>query len=119
MKQQYPDLLKFGEPVWYDDNGTPRFREFDPELLDPYIEVAIYGTVICQHCHKEFKVGIGFREEQFQRILNSKLGLEYVYGDPPAHSCVGATMTSTFLLEKTFVNNYKTLYKWKWQEPNK
>lgn len=101
MRQDYSDILTriLEPPSWYDENGTPRYGLFSPDLCpNIYADQVILLKICCQSCHKEFLVEMNQKELDIFSILR---GIEYKpwdlkslphYGDPPIHGCVGDTM---------------------------
>jgi len=134
MFPTYRDLLELAkscgkEPLWWDDNGTPRFHEFHPYLIPCiYADEALLMIIECQSCGRKFPVSQywdkgGFImqyirsgkdiEEIVQSIDESKLSYQIThdhipyYGDAPWHTvdkkqCAGTTMTTETLLVKEF-----------------
>jgi len=98
------------EPIWYDDNGVPRYDKFSPDLVSSiYAQEALLVKIKCQDCHSVFFVGVCYSdmekifnrhaasyEEHIKDYLNAKdknkRYFPFHYGDPPAHGCVGDTM---------------------------
>jgi len=99
MKPSYQDILFRikEEPLWYDQNGCPRYQTFNPRLCDIYCDQAVLLLISCQNCGKEFKVAIPnerYSENSFyERVSN---GGNIYYGDPPDIGCCpsGPTMSS-------------------------
>ena len=90
MKSNYADILALTikEPVWYDENGTPRFVPFRPELCPSiYAGVIVLLRIVCQWCGEEFLVEM--HDSVFSPIKHPH---KLHYGDPPIHNCVGDTM---------------------------
>ncbi len=92
MKANYQDIVSRikEDPAWYDQNGTPRYGAFHPDLC-PSIYANSVGLflIACQDCKDTFRVEMhclywGTRTE----LPPSK----WHYGDPPIHDCVGDTM---------------------------
>jgi len=111
MKSNYEDIYmaasegKLLEPVWFDENGCPRFAVFTPELCpDIYAQEVILLEIACQDCHKKFlvqmsnwawkRVECSFARRMSQYVKDKKLGVwsPLHYGDPPNHGCIGDTM---------------------------
>lgn len=99
MKHDYPDILALTDqaPLWYDENGTPRFLPHAPGLCpDIYVREVALLSIRCQLCGMEFKVQLSndlFDQRQaLEQQVKSKT---LYYGDPPRHGgCTGNTMTS-------------------------
>ncbi len=95
MKRLYSDIIdKLGEPLWYDGNGCPRYRDFGPDLCDIYISAVVLLEIACQSCRKRFIVATEFSNEEYLEAdlpsrYSSKLADELSsvahYGDPPRH----------------------------------
>jgi len=104
MLPNYEDIraLTDAEPVWYGDNGVPRYAPFEPRLLGVYDKIAVLAEIECQSCAALLLVGRGsplytFRSafgkwEVVQHSLE-KLARGFVFGDPPRHGCPGAGET--------------------------
>jgi hypothetical protein len=101
MKTNFYDITsKLGEPLWWNENGVPRYCEFNIDCITPYsIECALV-KIRCQSCHKEYVVSIirlpWYDLDTIQdKILNKNLH----YGDPPNTECClsGCTMNSDTL----------------------
>lgn len=96
------------EPLWYDENGVPRYMTFTPELSpDIYAQEVILLAIACQHCHKPFLVEMSWSHHQIIFDRHSESFTTRVrkwnesdvkgwgpihYGDPPIHDCTGDTM---------------------------
>ncbi len=91
MLSNYADIIALAgnkEPLWYDNNGCPRFAPFRPELCPSiYSSVVALLRISCQECHEEFLVEM--HSELYGRDIPVS---KWHYGDPPAHGCVGDTM---------------------------
>lgn len=110
MHRSYEDITsKLGPPLWWDDNGVPRYEAFDPELLGVYDRLGLLLLIECQACEARFNVAIALDGMAIHcsnlmgedGTLNRKAAAEvgvyaFHYGDPPRHGgCVGETMQST------------------------
>jgi len=63
VKRHYSDIIsRIAEPpTWFDENGTPRYGPFSPDLLpDIYAVQACLLLIRCQNCGTEFKVSMSF-----------------------------------------------------------
>jgi len=109
---KYEDLLEIGGiPLWFDQNGTPRFSPFTPELTaDIYANDLAFMEIACQNCHQKFKVLAS--PDRFQRdvvypqkaespnaLLDgadcwNEIG-SFHYGDPPRHGNGDETVCPT------------------------
>jgi hypothetical protein len=92
MHESYKDITsRIAEPPkWYDQNGAPRYDDFNPELC-PNIYAHHVGLFLieCQECDQKFEV------EMHADVFDSRMKFQpskWHYGDPPAHGCVGDTM---------------------------
>lgn len=107
MKAEYPDIKKvMGKPLWYDENGVPRYTEYVlEELPNIYADFAVAGECKCQGCGQTFSVCISLTKSRIFLVKHKhsdwELNEEYFnYGDPPIHNssdghkCVGNTMSS-------------------------
>lgn len=99
MKANYRDILSRikEEPKWYDENGTPRYEKFHPDLSpDIYADEVILLEIACQNCGKRFFVEMNY--SVIDKVMSpfafplSKDTWRLHYGDPPIHGCVGDTM---------------------------
>jgi len=64
MFPKYEDILELAdragvEPIWWDEDGVPRFSSFDPEMLGVYDRFAVLGELACAACGKCMQVGVG------------------------------------------------------------
>lgn len=149
MHPSYEDIIeRAGVPDWYDENGTPRYGEFDHDALDIYIDYAALIEIACQDCGKKFRVamcdsrsrhymkhvvGSGLSDEEAAGyLLDKHKGVPpFHYGDPPRHGrqnssgddqkrkgCVGDTMNSEPLRVLEFWFHPGASYNWK-RDPNR
>jgi len=101
MKHSYPDLVsRLGQPLWWDEHGTPRYQPFHPKLCpNIYANQCCLMEVSCQECGQVFKVQLSsgpFHQCPLSEIIPDH---RIHYGDPPAAGhdpkCVaGSTMNS-------------------------
>ena len=99
MKAIYEDILALSAtpPIWYDENGTPRYAPHSPDLCpDIYANMVGLVSIECQSCQRLFQVQVSARRR----------GPDYrqtqEYGDPPHHEddgkgglcAAGVTMTA-------------------------
>lgn len=104
MKESYEDITSSIEkkPLWWDENGTPRYWTFDPNITpDVYAREAVLMLVRCQNCGTEFDVSLtssaleysGGPKPHLDDLIRS--GMIH-YGDPPNTFCCppGASMNS-------------------------
>lgn len=97
MNASYKDIRERiqEEPTWWDENGTPRYGAFHPDLSpNIYAREVVLLVIACQSCQSRFSVevnsGFGFGHSLSEQVQKHSIG----YGDPPAHSCTGDTMSS-------------------------
>jgi len=106
MHNDYKDIIALADgepPVWWDDNGVPRFCEFHPsQLPNIYADEAALVMIGCQACGQKFPVS--FSCDRISRLMasgspprslkESILAGNIHYGDPPNTGCcaAGATM---------------------------
>lgn len=121
MYQPYFDITeKLGTPLWWDENGVPRYQPFEPRLCaDIYFRYAALIEIRCQGCGQTFPVAatwsvtahIGSRYDDVVwdktgHNPQPKSGLPKerdagfcCYGDAPFHplggQCSGTTMTTS------------------------
>lgn len=91
-------------PDWYDENGTPRYAVFHPDMLGVYDAYALLVTIACQSCAARFGVGLGWGRHDLFRMgllpagpsvdVLTELASGFKFGDPPRHGCGGDSMTS-------------------------
>jgi hypothetical protein len=98
MHINYKDILDLTDkkPLWFDQNGTPRFAPFHPRLCpNIYARQAVLYRIACQNCGHIFDVadtcGIFAAFDISEKIMAHKLH----YGDPPNIGCcpAGPTMS--------------------------
>jgi len=109
MRAAYNDIrdkIK-GDPLWYDENGTPRYIKFHPDLSpNIYAEEIVLLEIACQYCHQKFLVEMNFcrfdlvfnkDKKSFQELVASFIKdgsyIPFHYGDPPRHKCAGGGET--------------------------
>lgn len=111
MLPKYEDILAVakranaGEPIWYDENGVPRYAPFHPDLLGVYDRLAVLAEVTCASCGQFMLVGLGRQRIEITGTTLTKYDLADVaaiveaWGDPPRHDlpsgerCAGETMS--------------------------
>lgn len=109
MHTNYSDILKRidEQPLWFDENAVPRYDPFHPQMLsDIYADEAALVLIMCQSCHKRFKVAMSVSivhkmralqmDMKFRSIRDSIKEQLIFYGDPPNIQCCpsGPTMSS-------------------------
>ena len=97
MHENYTDIREriAEEPTWYDQNGTPRYGLFHPDMCpNIYADECVLLRIACQYCAEEFDVQMS--GGVLNHIENPK---KLHYGDPPIHEnnhgewcAAGATM---------------------------
>lgn len=110
MHNHYTDIIDKIElaPLWFDEQGVPRFCEFSPKRLSNiYADSCCLLRIECQGCGHQFAVAMSDSRTQLM-LLQHRSGrpirrlAELVrngsihYGDPPNVSCCpsGPTMNS-------------------------
>ncbi len=135
MKACYSDILKLTkkQPLWYDENGVPRYCKFTPsDLPSIYARIAVLMEIQCQACGKPFLVGIGSDKhtsppftkaqlkkypalEPLQRFLKDLAAWKksprntsppFYYGDPPRHGGKGCIAGGTMNSEVVRIVEY-------------
>jgi hypothetical protein len=106
VNRSYFDITsRLGEPLWWDDQGVPRYAPFRPQMCGVYDRYVAYMEIACQACGKRFFVassvsalGIPYDRERVWEYANGKARLcrdlmpskrdanHFHYGDPPNHS---------------------------------
>ena len=82
-------------PTWYDENGTPRYGQFTPLMAPVFcVQQVCLMEVGCQGCPELFRVQISCDKAFPNGLAHEILTREIGYGDPPAHNCLGDTMSS-------------------------
>lgn len=96
MHDSYRDLMEMAEalgkePLWWDVNGVPRFRE-------PHVPRHLMGKIRCQYCRREFLVSLtdniyhmrGWHQDADGRPLPFTIGDPNVTEDPEGRELVYA-----------------------------
>lgn len=109
MKNNYSDIINAaGEPLWFDENGVPRYTEFHPtRCVKKNAEEIFLVEVRCQICEKPFLVAVSWKNEPRYigpheippaKPLSHVGGVGINYGDPPNIGCCqsGACTSSEF-----------------------
>lgn len=123
MKPSYEDIHRVAatagvQPLWFDQDGVPRFDEFDPDMLGVYDDFSILAAIQCQNCALSFWVGCGYMKYPLGPLVTNRiLTIEQVverfhYGDPPRHGCVGDTMSSITLELLEVWEKSRSTYGW-------
>ena len=59
MHTDYSDITsKIGEPLWYDEHGTPRYCAFSPNACGVYVDRVALLEISCQECERLFHVAL-------------------------------------------------------------
>lgn len=109
MLPNYKDIIeKAGKPLWFDENGVPRYVEFHPRhCVMAGVQEVVLAEVMCQGCGTPFLVALSWRDGERELYgktfpptdrLTKVGGNSLHYGDPPNIGCCdsGPTMTSDF-----------------------
>ena len=94
MKESYLDILSRidKEPIWFDQNGTPRYDEFHPDYCpNIYANLVVLMRISCQACGRIFDVELHY-SPCWGSMRKSHPPKKWHYGDPPSHGCVGDSM---------------------------
>ena len=101
MNADYKDITSRikEKPKWWDENGTPRYDPFSPELCpDIYAEEVELLEIACQSCGERFLVEMHHSKldaypinknkpkESFTERLEKNPDYIPHYGDPPRHT---------------------------------
>lgn len=126
MKPNYSDITsRLGEPLWWDENGVPRYEAFHPSLCDVYADYAALMIVTCQACGRQFNVAVTRREyvESFEqgclKLTPTTLPTvedagHFYYGDPPRHK-TGPTESGECLAGDTMTSDPRQILEF-WQQ---
>ena len=109
MKTAYTDIIaKAGPPLWFDENGVPRYTEFHPDrCVMMGAQEAILAEMRCQSCGTPLLVALTWQDKD-RYIYGHALppldrltkvgGNNLHYGDPPRTGCCdhGGSMTTEF-----------------------
>lgn len=108
MLRSYSDITsRLGDPLWWDENGAPRYEKFAPWMLGVYDDIAILYRIKCQSCLKPLLVAscesvmdrlrlhwtFGKDGEEMKKPNLEEFVVGIHYGDPPRHDCPGAGET--------------------------
>lgn len=92
MKADYSDIkdLIDIEPVWYDQDGVPRYAKFHPDMCpDINADEVVLIDIQCQACSKSFMVEMHWNQNRdrpsFSEFLKMGQFMSIEYGDPPRH----------------------------------
>ena len=111
MHSSYSDIMSRIDtpPLWYDENGVPRYDVFTPHLCpDIYAQQVVLLQIECQDCKRPFTVEM--HGDVFHALRHPH---KLHYGDPPFHDCAGATMNCNDLaVLEVWVQSHNTPMKW-------
>ena len=110
MKHDYHDIVgKLGAPLWWDENGTPRYLPFHPDMTpNIYSRETCLMQIRCQECGTLFDVQLSSSIIHHTRLAEMAADHRLHYGDPPnsAHGttecAAGPTMNSIPVRVKEF-----------------
>lgn len=98
MLRDYADITSRipEKPIWYDEQGVPRYEMFTPDQLGIYDDLCCLQLIACQNCGEQFKVAHSTSKTWAwlhgnEPTTPAEIALSH-YGDPPRHACVGDTM---------------------------
>lgn len=82
MKARYDDITaKAGEPLWWDEHGTPRYAPFEPALCaDPNAQQAAHLKVACVICRRDCSVAVSSSNLDLDIQTDLAARGEMVYG---------------------------------------
>ncbi|MEK6829690.1 MAG: hypothetical protein AABY15_06220 [Nanoarchaeota archaeon] len=119
MLAEYEDIKKRikEEPKWYDENGTPRYDSFHPELSpNIYADEVALMKISCQECGQIFYVEMSWSKSNLYNVLPLSKNIKSLhYGDPPRHSncSAGDTMNCNDLeIVEFWERNFKKSVEW-------
>lgn len=100
MHHHYRDITsRIDEaPSWWDENGVPRYGEFEPNAsANIYARQVALLLIGCQGCGTEFRVCMTSGDYLDDKPLSERITDDTIhYGDPPNANCcpAGPTMNS-------------------------
>jgi hypothetical protein len=108
MLRSYSDITdRLGPPLWWDEQGCPRYDAFEPRMLGVYESWVCLYEIACQACDQRFKVAESWNEMSLRGRPSQPLSFRadvtiedlcrLHYGDPPRHECLGAGETMNCL----------------------
>jgi hypothetical protein len=106
VRASYSDITtRLGAPLWYDENGTPRYDPFTPRMTaNIYASEVVLYEIVCQSCGETFLVADSWHvmDDMVSRVPVGSVRQAVEertlhYGDPPHHKrgehlCGGTTM---------------------------
>jgi hypothetical protein len=114
MHHHYKDIREriAGEPLWFDENGVPRYCEFTPrDAANIYANQIALVLIRCQQCQREFKVAFSWSMNDYicgrPSLVDEITSGSIHYGDPPNIECcpAGPTMNCDDLRVLEFWRN--------------
>ena len=124
MLPDYSDITsRLGSPLWWDEHGVPRYKQFHPKWCDIYAEAAALLVTKCQNCRRIFKVAVSVDTVD---IHDNWQDIDYHptpddpkmcwYGDPPRHSCRKCLTGDTMISHPVRVLEFwERNGKWEWE----
>lgn len=111
MKARFEDILNriSDPPTWWDQNGTPRYGPFHPDLCpNIYAHKVALLKIACQECGREFLV------EMHDGIWGGEFHPKKLhYGDPPIHAeCMAGNTMNCEDLEVLEVWEKSSMREW-------
>jgi hypothetical protein len=101
MKQKYSCILSRIQetPKWYDENGVPRYEEFNPySCADFYCKECALIRISCACCGTTFNVAVSSSLYDVANDLSKRSTLSY--GDPPNVECCEEGVSTVSNVEK-------------------
>jgi len=115
MLCRYDDLraLTDKEPIWFDEQGVPRWCEFHPSKANnPYADEVALLEIECQECRRRYKVAVSWSlafamienagkagAATFDQLKANRPSLHphnLCWGDPPCWECSAGYCMSCF-----------------------
>jgi hypothetical protein len=102
MKFSYDDIRNriAEEPKWWDEDGVPRYNDFNPRDTGRYGLATVLFLIKCQRCARQFTVAQTYsqldRAKHMATLREQIEGHTLHYGDPPNVYCcpAGPSMNS-------------------------
>jgi hypothetical protein len=110
MYERYDDITSRipTPPLWYDDNGVPRYTSFSPKRTgNIYVREAALIEIVCQECLQTFYVcctrGHHDHQGNYRPVaVRIRENDTYLCGDPPRHGsehgCVSGDSENSFAI---------------------
>ena len=91
MRRYYGDILAAAgfDPIWFDEHGVPRFREFTPDAIaEVYASECAELRISCRGCGRDFVVAMSTPPQPEWFPLASAIASRAIhYGEPPNMRC--------------------------------